>query len=102
MAVLFMIIQCFAMSDILMGPALYGGTSKGVAGMVVALAIVHGLHVLGGVIALGAVAHGAMSGKYDHERHWPVDFAAQYWHFLDAVWILMLIVFWFSTGGFGF
>ena len=76
------------------------GTRKGVVGMVVVLAVLHALHVLGGVVALGLVAVRSLKGRYDHERHWPVDFTAQYWHFLDVVWLCMLAVFWLTTGGF--
>jgi cytochrome c oxidase subunit 3 len=101
-AVLFMGIQYTAMTEILSGPALQGGTGKGVAGMVVVLAILHALHVAGGVIALAIVSICALLGRYDHERHGPVDFAAQYWHFLDAVWLCMLAAFWLTSGGFVF
>ena len=98
-AVLFMVMQCFAMVRIL-DPQVYAGRGRGVAGMVVVLAVLHALHVLGGVVALVVVAIGSQRGRYDHERHWPVDFAAQYWHFLDAVWLCMLAAFWMTTGGF--
>ena len=70
--------------------------------MVVVLAILHALHVAGGVIALAIVSILALLGRYDHERHGPVDFAAQYWHFLDAVWLCMLAAFWLTSGGFVF
>ena len=99
-AILFMCVQFYAMTELLGGPALRGGTGKGVAGMVAVLALLHGLHVLGGVFALGIVSVRSLLGMYDHERHWPVDFAAQYWHFLDAVWLCMLTAFWWTTGGF--
>ncbi|ELP35701.1 MAG TPA: cytochrome C oxidase subunit III [Rhodopirellula baltica] len=99
-AVAFMAIQYVAMLGLLGGPAMQGGTGKGVAGMVVVLAFLHALHVAGGVIALGIVSVRSMLGKYDHERHWPVDFAAQYWHFLDLVWLCMLATFVATTGGF--
>lgn len=99
-AVGFMLIQYRSMLDLLGGPAMAGGTGKGVAGMVVVLAFLHALHVAGGVISLGIVGVRAAIGKYDHERHWPIDFTAQYWHFLDAVWLCMLAAFIFTTGGF--
>lgn len=99
-AILFMGVQFHAMSEMLAGPALRGGTGKGVAGMVAVLAILHALHVAGGVIALGIVSVRSWLGRYDHERHWPVDFAAQYWHFLDGVWLCMLAAFSMTTGGF--
>ncbi|MGB7323246.1 MAG: cytochrome c oxidase subunit 3 [Rubripirellula sp.] len=101
-ATLFMGVQFFAMKEMLSGPALRGGTGKGVAGMVAVLALLHALHVAGGVVSLGIVSIRSGLGKYDHERHWPVDFSAQYWHFLDGVWLCMLAAFWFTTGGFGF
>ncbi len=99
-AILFIGIQYDGMIQLLGGPALRGGTGKGVAGMVVVLALLHALHVAGGVVALGIVSVGSVIGRYDHERHGPVDFAAQYWHFLDAVWLCMLAAFWLTTGGF--
>lgn len=100
-AIVFTVVQCWSMLKMMLGPAMYAGTGKGVAGMVVVLAILHALHVLGGIVALGIVAVGAYQGRYDHERHWPVDFAARYWHFLDLVWLCMLLAFWVTTGGFG-
>jgi cytochrome c oxidase subunit 3 len=99
-AVLFMNVQFRAMVEMLSGPATYHGTGKGVAGMVVVLALLHALHVLGGVVALAVVSVRSYLGRYDHERYWPVDFTAQYWHFLDAVWLCMLTAFWMTTGGF--
>ena len=99
-AMVFMGIQYHSMGQLLSGPGLRGGTGKGVAGMVTILALLHALHVAGGVIALGIVSIRSLDGRYDHERHWPVDFSAQYWHFLDLVWICMLICFWLTTGGF--
>ena len=101
-AILFVGMQYEAMAKMLGGPALSGGTGKGVVGMVVVLALLHALHVAGGIIALGIVSVRALLGRYDHERHWPVDFAAQYWHFLDLVWLCMLAAFWMTTGGFVF
>ncbi len=98
-AVLFIMIQYRAMLELLSGPALRGGTGKGVAGMVVVLAFLHALHVAGGVLALGIVGVRTALGRYDHERHWPVDFAALYWHFLDLVWLCMLVTFVLTTGG---
>jgi cytochrome c oxidase subunit III len=99
-ATLFLAIQVWAMFQLIGGPIIEAGSGRGLAGMVVVLAFLHALHVAGGVIALGVVAIRAAKGRYDHERHFAVDFAAQYWHFLDAVWLVMLAVFWSTTGGF--
>ena len=99
-AIVFMAVQYDSMLQMLGGPALDGGTAKGMAGMIAVLAFLHALHVAGGIIALGVVSVRSMLGRYDHERHWPVDFAAQYWHFLDIVWLCMLGCFFLTTGGF--
>ncbi|QDT12466.1 cytochrome c oxidase subunit 3 [Planctomycetes bacterium K23_9] len=100
LALIFMAIQFVAMIEMLTGRGMDHGTAKGVVGMVVVLAFLHALHVLGGVFALGLVGIRSIQGRYDHERHWPVDFAAQYWHFLDLIWLCMLGTFWMTTGGF--
>lgn len=57
------------------------------------LALLHALHVLGGVAFLGFVIFQSARNRYDHERHWPIDNCASYWHFLDLVWIVMLATF---------
>jgi cytochrome c oxidase subunit 3 len=46
----------------------------------------HAFHVLTGVIFLGIVYRNARKGLYNTERHWPVEAAAIYWHFVDVVW----------------
>ncbi len=47
----------------------------------------HAFHVLTGVIFLFIVYRNARKGLYNEERHWPVEAAAVYWHFIDVVWI---------------
>jgi len=47
----------------------------------------HALHVLSGVIFLTIVYRNGKSGLYSRERHFPVEAAAIYWHFVDVVWV---------------
>jgi cytochrome c oxidase subunit 3 len=47
----------------------------------------HAFHVLTGVIFLSIVLRNGMRGLYSAEKHWPVESAAVYWHFVDVVWI---------------
>lgn len=98
-ACVFMGVQMLAMSEMLNDPQFASAPHKGVFGMVIVLAVLHGLHVAGGVIALALVAARAAIGRYDHERYWAVDFSAMYWHFLDVIWLCMLVAFWMTTGG---
>lgn len=65
-------------------------------GMCFTMAFLHSLHVIGGLAFLGFVIAQALQQRYDHERHWTVDNCASYWHFLDAVWVVMLLTFAFA------
>lgn len=47
----------------------------------------HAFHVLTGVIFLGIVLRNGVRGLYSGEKHWAVEAAAVYWHFVDVVWI---------------
>jgi len=67
--------------------------SMKIFGMSFTLALIHALHVIGGMAFLGFVIYQAYRGRYDHERHFAVDNCANYWHFLDVVWVCMLVVF---------
>ncbi len=99
-AIVFIGLQVWSMYDMLETTVGKHGSGRGVMGMVIVLAFLHALHVAGGIISLGIVTVRTIMGRYDHERHFAVDFAAQYWHFLDIVWIAMLLAFWLTTGGF--
>lgn len=58
-------------------------------GLIFFLVLLHALHVVGGIAGLGRVTLNAFRGRYDHEHHQGVRLAAMYWHFLDAVWLVM-------------
>lgn len=47
----------------------------------------HAFHVLTGVIFLGIVLRNGLRGLYTPAEHWAVEAAANYWHFVDVVWI---------------
>ena len=47
----------------------------------------HALHVLTGVIFLVVILRNGRNGLYSQEKHWAVEAAAVYWHFVDVVWI---------------
>jgi len=47
----------------------------------------HAFHVLTGVIFLLIVLNNGRRGVYSQERHWAVEAAAIYWHFVDVVWV---------------
>jgi len=92
-AVGFVLIQSVGMVQLLLQHFSQSDGSTKVYGMSFTLAFIHALHVLGGIGFLGFIIYQANRGRYDHERHWAVDHCAGYWHFLDVVWIGMLLTF---------
>ncbi|MBV0924522.1 cytochrome c oxidase subunit 3 [Halomicroarcula limicola] len=64
---------------------IYGSAFYGLTGL-------HGLHVTMGAVLLGIVFVRAYYGQYSAERHTSVSTASMYWHFVDVVWIFLVIV----------
>lgn len=86
--VAFMICQlwnwtAFARLDLLYGPGLYGFTFFMLTGL-------HALHVVGGMVALLIVWRRARRGRYTWVTHRELRHCAIYWHFLLAVWGVLL------------
>jgi cytochrome c oxidase subunit 3 len=52
----------------------------------------HGLHVSLGAVLLGIVFVRALAGQYSAERHTSVSTASMYWHFVDVVWVFLVVV----------
>jgi cytochrome c oxidase subunit 3 len=53
----------------------------------------HGIHVLGGVVALVVIAIRALNSSTRSYSSVPLEIAATYWHFVDALWIYLFIFF---------
>jgi cytochrome c oxidase subunit 3 len=47
----------------------------------------HAFHVFTGLIFLLIVMNNTRKGVYSAEKHWGVEAATVYWHFVDLVWI---------------
>lgn len=54
----------------------------------------HALHVVGGLIVLAVVIWKAFRGEYSSVYHPGVRYSVMYWHFLDAVWLILFAVLW--------
>jgi nitric oxide reductase NorE protein len=53
------------------------------------LTFFHFMHVIMGMIILGAVAWKAHSGEYSAVQHTGVETGASYWHMVDLVWVVL-------------
>lgn len=48
----------------------------------------HAFHVLTGIIFLLLVLRNGLKGKYTPDKYYAVEASANYWHFVDVVWII--------------
>ncbi len=51
----------------------------------------HGLHVIGGIVALVVMSLKALSVKTRNYSSVPVELMSTYWHFVDILWVYLLI-----------
>jgi cytochrome c oxidase subunit 3 len=72
-------------SDFTLTTGIFGSAFFGLTGL-------HGLHVSMGAVLLGIVFVRALMGQYSAERHVSVSTASMYWHFVDVVWIFLVVV----------
>jgi cytochrome c oxidase subunit 3 len=94
LGVLFLVLQIvgfkqFGANDI----RLIGAGSNASYSFLLAISGLHGLHVLGGVIALVVIAIQALRVATRSYNTVPLEVAATYWHFVDALWIYLFIFF---------
>ncbi len=52
----------------------------------------HAAHVVGGLVPLSVVTARAFKGRYSAASHAGLVYTAVYWHFLDAVWLVLFAV----------
>lgn len=57
------------------------------------IAGLHGLHVVGGIIALLVMLGKAFVGRTKSYDSVPVEVMSTYWHFVDALWLYLLVFF---------
>ena len=72
--------ESFTLTTGVFGSAFYGLTG------------LHGLHVSMGAVLLGIVFARALLGQYSADRHVSVTTVSMYWHFVDAVWVILVVV----------
>ena len=63
----------------------YGSAFYGLTGL-------HGLHVSLGAVLLAIVFVRALYGQYSPEKHTSVSTVSMYWHFVDVVWVFLVVV----------
>jgi cytochrome c oxidase subunit 3 len=59
----------------------------------------HGFHVMVGTTFLLVCLLRAMRGHFTAQRHFGLEAAAWYWHFVDVVWLFLFVcIYWWGAG----
>ena len=93
LAVLFIVVQSEGMWRLVTASLNVASSRNSAYALTFVLAFLHALHVVGGLAGLSIAAFNATKDRYDHERYFGLRFCTIYWHFLDLVWILLMICF---------
>lgn len=78
-----------------MGIYFIGKHSNASGSFLYLLALVHMLHLFGGLIALLVTAINSLRGKYTAESHLGFSLCVIYWHFLTLLWIYLFLFLYF-------
>jgi len=92
LGVSFVVLQCIGFAGLWQQHIRFAG-SAGEGQFLYVIFGLHALHVIGGVIALLVLFFKAFFGKVKIYSAVPVEVAATYWHFVDLLWIYLVIFF---------
>lgn len=71
--------------------ALTGVRSNSAGSFLLVIAGLHLLHLVGGVIAIAVISLKARAAKSSTNQVLSVELAANYWHFVDILWIYLFV-----------
>ncbi len=94
LGVAFVLVQAPALAMLMASHRVLRANGLGLYGLIFSFVLLHALHVVGGIARLIVITRRGFMGDFDHEHYLPVRHVAMYWHFLDAVWIVMFLTFW--------
>ncbi|OOV20009.1 cytochrome c oxidase subunit 3 [Flavobacterium sp. LM4] len=59
------------------------------------IALMHLLHLVGGLISLLIIIYNHFKQKYNSSQTLGIELGAMYWHFLDLLWVLLFLFLYF-------
>ena len=72
-----------------------GPTSNITISYIYAIAVLHILHVLAGIICLFIVIINQLNKKYSKQNRIGFDLASNFWHFVDVLWVYLFLFLYF-------
>lgn len=96
LGVAFIISQFLGFSEMIgMGYYFTGPTSNITLSYIFLIAAIHILHVVAGLISLLVVLFNQTRGRYAPGNMLGMELGITFWHFLDALWIYLILFFYF-------
>jgi len=96
LGVAFIVLQFIGFSQMLeSGYYFTGPTSNIKMSYIFLIAFVHILHVVAGLISLLVVIVQQLRGKYTSENMLGLELGATFWHFLDFLWVYLILFMFF-------
>jgi cytochrome c oxidase subunit 3 len=96
LGLLFVALQFVGFSQLIaMGYYPTGASSVITTTFLYVIAVVHLLHLTGGVISLLIVIYNHFKQKYNSVQTLGIELAAIYWHFLDLLWLCLFVFLYF-------
>lgn len=94
LSLLFVLVQIPALAELLRVHYVYVDDGRaGVYGITFALILLHALHVVGGLIAMGILFWKVRGATLGESHVTSARMCAQYWHFLSGLWFVLMFVF---------
>ncbi|MGC4235618.1 MAG: heme-copper oxidase subunit III [Niabella sp.] len=92
LGIAFVVCQIMGFSELWNQNVRFKGSS-GAGQFFYAIAGLHALHVIGGMVALLVMVVKSLAGKIKLYSAVPVEVMSIYWHFVDLLWLYLLIFF---------
>ncbi|WP_297797442.1 cytochrome c oxidase subunit 3 [uncultured Eudoraea sp.] len=96
LGIAFILIQFSGFSQLIsQGYYFTGPTSNITMSYIFLIAAVHIVHVIAGLISLLVVLYNNLANKYSDKNMLGVELGATFWHFLDLLWVYLILFFYF-------
>ena len=92
----FIVSQFYGFSEIIKAGYYFTGSESTVTtSFLYIVTILHIAHLVGGMIALLIIIYNHFKQKYNSTQSIGIELGAIFWHFLDILWILLFLFFYF-------
>ena len=92
LGIVFVYFQFGAWNELVDNGIYFTGPGSNVSGsFLYVITLVHVMHLIGGILAISITTINSLRNKYNSENYLGIEMCSIYWHFLDALWIYLLL-----------